>query len=261
MQLAKYPLVLSGALALMVLSSLALADQPGWQEIKKESGILVSEKEEPGRKLPDYRGEGRIKGSVLQVLAVVLDDDRSKEWAKDVAEARVLRSVDDKTEIVYTRSDQMWPIRDRDLVMKRTVEVIKPAQEYRVKLVCMPKEKAEVPKVVRIKQCETVFTLRRVDDATTFVELFMRVDPGGNHPEWAVRNASKKVPYDTLLGLRKQVQKTEGQYGARSSSGGDTHSYEDLNRQGRLAVRRLSLLAFFGVLAVRLSSAVVLVSS
>jgi hypothetical protein len=123
--------------------------------------------------------------------------------------------VDDKTEIVYSRSDQTWPVRDRDLVMKRTVQVIKPREEYRVKLECLPGEKPEVSKVVRIKQCETVFTLRKVDDATTFVELFMRVDPGGNHPEWAVRNASKDVPYDTLVGLRKQVQKTEGQYAAK----------------------------------------------
>lgn len=213
MRIGRFPLVLSGALVWSAVSPIAQAEKPGWQEIERKGGISVSEKEQPGRQLPDYRGQGHVRGSLLQVLAVVLDDGRSKEWAKDVAEARVLRTVDDKTEIVYSRSDQMWPVRDRDLVMKRTVEVVKPGEEYRVKLVCVPSEKAEVPKVVRIKQCETVFLLRKVDDATTFVELFMRVDPGGNHPEWAVRNASKAVPYDTLVGLRNQVKKTAGQYG------------------------------------------------
>jgi len=198
-----------------LVAATALADGTGWQEIEKKSGISVSEKEEPGRALPAYRGMGQVSGAVLQVLAVVLDDERSKEWAKDVAEARVLRSIDDKTEIVYSRSDQTWPVHDRDLVMKRTVEVLKPGEAFRVRLVCVPSEKPEVPKVVRIKQCETVFLLRKVDEAHTAVELFMRVDPGGNHPEWAVRNASKAVPYDTLIGLRKQVQKTEGQYAAK----------------------------------------------
>ncbi len=202
------------ALACAVFAPRALADESGsgWQEIEKKGGISVSEKEQPGRKLPDYRGQGHVKGEIQQVLAVVLDDDRSKEWAKDVAEARVLRTIDDHTDIVYSRSDQTWPVRDRDLVMRRTVQVVKPQQEYRVKLECVPSEKPEIPKVVRIKQCETVFSLKKVDDGTTFVELFMRVDPGGNHPEWAVRRASKSVPYETLAGLRKQVQKTAGQY-------------------------------------------------
>ncbi|MFT3923803.1 MAG: START domain-containing protein [Myxococcales bacterium] len=213
MRSARIPLILSGVLATSSLvGSAAWAEDTGWQEIEKKSGISVSEKEEPGRAIPAYRGTGKVQGSVLQVLAVVLDDARSKEWAKDVAEAHVLRSIDDKTEIVYSRSDQTWPVRDRDLVMKRTVEVVKPGQEFRVRLVCLPGEKAEVPKVVRIKQCETVFSLRKMDDASTFVELLMRVDPGGNHPEWAVRNASQAVPYDTLVGLRKQVERTQGQY-------------------------------------------------
>ena len=210
---------ISGVLLASALTCLAfvphtLAEEKGsgWQEIEKKSGISISQKEQPGRTLPDYRGRGQVQGGILQVLAVVLDDDRSKEWAKDVAEARVLRTIDDHTDIVYSRSDQTWPVRDRDLVMKRTVQVVKPQEEYRVTLECVPSEKPEVPKVVRIKQCETVFTLKKVDDATTFVDLFMRVDPGGNHPEWAVRNASKKVPYETLVGLRKQVQRTEGQY-------------------------------------------------
>jgi hypothetical protein len=201
-------------LSLAAIPATRAQDNQGWKQIDDKSGIAVSEKEEAGRPLPSYRGQTKVSGSVLEVLAVVLDDERSREWAKDVAEARVLRSVDPKTEIVYSRSDQTWPVKDRDLVMKRTVQVVVPGEEFKVRLECVPSEKAEVPKVVRIKHCDTVFTLRQVDEGTTDVDFQMQVEPGGHHPEWAVRMASRGVPYETLLGLKKQVKKTRGQYDA-----------------------------------------------
>jgi hypothetical protein len=209
--------VLSLSLALVALGpgpARAEDRHAGWQELENKRGITVSEREVSGKGLPWYRGQAEVPGSVLQVLAVVLDDARSKEWAKDVKEARVLRSVDPHTEIVYSRSDQTWPVRDRDLVMKRTVQVLRPGEEFRVRLVCVPEEKKEVHNVVRIKQCETVFLLRKLDANTTFVDMEMHVEPGGHHPEWAVRHAAQSVPYDTLSGLRKQVKKTAGQYAA-----------------------------------------------
>jgi hypothetical protein len=61
--------------------------------------------------------------------------------------------------------------------------------------------------------CETVFQLRKLDAARTFVEFRVRADPGGATPGWLVRWASERVPVETLLALRKQVRKTEGSYG------------------------------------------------
>ncbi len=208
----------AGLVCLVTLLSLgaraAGQDEAGWRTLDREQGVTVSTRDEPGSGMLSFRGQGEVKGSVLQLLAIVLDDARTPEWAKNVDEAKVLRTIDAHTHIVYTRSDQTWPVRDRDLVMRRTVEVRKPEEEYRVRLVCVPGEKPGLRSVIRIGRCETMFMLRKIDESTTYVDYRTRVDPGSGNPEWLVRMTTKSIPVETLVGLRGQVQKTKGQYEA-----------------------------------------------
>jgi hypothetical protein len=206
------------ALCALVVSGVALAaagaqDEGGWRKLSDEHGIVVSTRAQPGKQLPSFRGQGEVKGTLLHVLAVVLDDARSREWAKDADEAQVLRRIDARTELVYSLSHQTWPVRDRDLVMKRTVEKV--GEQYRVRLVCIPGEKPKVHGVIRIEDCETEFVLRAIDAERTFVDYRVRADPGGSNPDWAVKWASQGIPRETLSALRKQLQKTRGQYDAQ----------------------------------------------
>lgn len=187
-------------------------EETGWRKIHEQHGVVVSTRDEPGHALPMFRGRAEVRGPILHVLAVVLDDDRAKEWAQSADEAVVLRKIDARTEIVYSRARQVWPVRDRDLVMKRSVEVVRPGEEFRVRLVCLPGEKPRIENVVRMTDCETVFWLRKIDAATTFVEFRVRADPGGSSPDWLVRWASQNVPLETLSALRRQVQKTRNGY-------------------------------------------------
>jgi START domain len=190
------------------------ADEAGWRTIRAQHGVEVGTRAEPGRALPSFRGRGEVEGSVLHVLAVVLDDERANEWARSADEAEVLRKIDARTEIVYSRARQVWPVRDRDLVMKRSVEVLQPGAEFRVRLVCLPGEKPRIEDVVRMTDCETVFWLRKIDAARTWVDFRVRADPGGASPDWLVRWAAQNVPLETLTALRRQVQKTRQSYAA-----------------------------------------------
>lgn len=201
-----------GLMGCMMTTAVHGQDEGGWRKIHEDRGVVVSTRPQAGSDLPSFRGEGDVKAPVLQLLAIVLDDARSKEWAKDAGEAEVLRTVDLHTQIIYTRSPQTWPIRDRDLVVKRTVEVLEPGAAFRVHLACVSGEKPELDTVIRIKDCDTDIVLRKVDEQTTHVDYRVRADPGGSNPAWAVRWASKNIPLDTLSGLRKQVVKTKGLY-------------------------------------------------
>jgi hypothetical protein len=206
-----------GAASLLASSTRARADgdDDGFVVIERRGAITVATREEPGRALPTMRAQGTITGNVVHVLAVVLDDARSHEWAEGSDEARVLRQVDGHTDIVYSRSHQPWPVRDRDLVMRRTVSVLERGQAFRVRLECIGGEKAPVDGVLRIRDCLTLITLRAQGDAQTYVDYQVRVDAAGDAPTWLVRRASLHVPLDTLLGLEKQVAKTRDQYPAQ----------------------------------------------
>jgi hypothetical protein len=216
-------LAFSVALALGGVADVRGDDESGWRKIHEERGIVVSTQEEAGQELPRFRGQATLAGSVLHVLAILLDDARSKEWAKSADEAQVLRSVDARTQIVYSRSHQTWPVRDRDLVMRRSVEVLKPAQAFRVRLVCISGEKPAVEGVIRLAHCETSIALTQVDANHTYVDYRVRADPGGNSPSFMVRWASKNIPLDTLSALGKQVERTRGQYASVVKVWQDAH--------------------------------------
>lgn len=206
---------LTFALAFACAALAAAEDESGWRKIHEEHGIVVSTREEAGQELPRFRGQATLSGQVLHVLAVVLDDARSKEWAKSADEAVVLRKVDERTEIVYSRSHQTWPVRDRDLVMKRSVEVLKPGESFVVRLTCIPGEKPVIDGVIRLARCETSIALSKVDAGRTYVDYRVRADPGGSSPTFIVRWASKNIPLDTLSALKKQIERTRGQYAAQ----------------------------------------------
>lgn len=194
------------------LSGTAYADDAGWHKVHEERGILVSTRTGSDAALPSFRGQAQVEAPVLHVLSVLLDDARSSEWAKGADQSNVLRTIDARTQIIYARSKQPWPVQDRDVVMKRSVAVLKPNQLYRVHLTCVPGEKPKVEGAVRIKRCETTFMLHAIDEKRTAIDYRVQADPGGNNPDWIVRMASKNIPLDTLAGLRKQVVRTRGKY-------------------------------------------------
>jgi hypothetical protein len=204
------------AVTLLVASfaGVALAEESrsGWQRLFEEEGVLVSTRAEPGIDLPSMRGESTIKGEPLHLLAILLDDARSTEWAKGADETQVLRNIDRRTQLIYAHSRQPWPVKDRDLVMKRTVDVLKPGRDYRVHLVCVPEGPAQIDNVIRVQRCETSFELHAVDATHTRIDYRVHADPGGHIPTWMVRRASRSIPADTLRALAKQVELTRGQY-------------------------------------------------
>lgn len=207
---------LNAALCIVISSwvGLALADSggDGWRTLYREEGIVVSTREEPGVDLPGMRGETRINVGLQQVLAVVLDQRRSTEWAQGADETRVLRGTPNGSQFIYARSHQPWPVRDRDLIMLRKVQVLEPAKAYRVHLVCVPDELPVVEDVVRVRRCETSFTLRALDATHTHIDYRVQADPGGKIPAWMVRRASRSIPLDTLVALGKQLELTRGKY-------------------------------------------------
>jgi hypothetical protein len=204
--------VASFALILGGLGSALAEDDQGWRTIHRERGIQVSSRDEPGMDLPSLRGQTRLRAPILHVLAVLLDDDRSTEWAEGADESKVLRVIDSRTQIVYGRSHQRWPVQDRDVVMKRTVDVIKPGEAYRVHLVCAPAAHPPAKNVVRVQSCETTFLLHAQDASSTTIDYRFHADPGANSPDWIVKAVSESIPLDTLKKLARQIERTRGEY-------------------------------------------------
>jgi len=192
----------------------AQALSEGWQVLGKEQGVLISTRHPAGQQHPVFRGQATIKGSILHVLAVVLDTKNSRRWVRGNDGIEIIRNVDERVQLVHMVTDLPWPIRDRDMIMKRSVTVLQPATEFRIRYLCAPKERKERSGHLRITTCDSHFTIKAVDANKTYVDYQVMLDPGGGLPDWGRRWMERRITVDTIARLERQVGRTGSQYQA-----------------------------------------------
>ena len=199
----------------LVLVCLLSTPAAAWEEVGRQSGIVAERLEMSGRDLPIFRGRGEISASIYEVLAVVVDDSRRTEWLHKCLEARVIERISDREKIIYTRTDAPWPVDDRDVVMRGTVEVEEPGKVIITHFKGVRDRRVPVPEdTVRMKSLRGYYRLTALDAGRTHVEYVVDADPGGWLPDWLVSRASRELPLKTLLNLRRQVRRTRGRYEA-----------------------------------------------
>jgi hypothetical protein len=196
------------------LADVSEGDAGAWKFERRESGVTVSRRGAMGRSLPAFRGEGKVKVHVLSALAVILDVREVERWAYGVTDARSVRHVDDRTEIIYLYSDTPWPVRDRDMVVRRTVSILKPGSEFAVSIVCEPDAAPAREGVIRVRDCDSSFRVRKVDAHTTEIVYEMSLDPEGAVPQWASAFLGRTAPVKTLLAIESRASRNQSRYAA-----------------------------------------------
>lgn len=182
-----------------------------WKTLTKEAGVTVTLRREKNRQFPTFRGTGRVKANMLDIIAVIQDAGRHSQWLHQCSEGARLKQIDETTQIVYNRIDSPWPVKDRDVVLRGKLDVITPGREVKIRFRAVKTGlKAPVKDVVRMPLLEGHWYMVAMSETKTLVEYQVNADPGGELPAWLVEQASKELPLFTLKNLRKQVAKTAG---------------------------------------------------
>lgn len=183
-----------------------------WRVESRERGITISRRERSNDTMPAFRGEGRIKASVLKALAVILDTREVERWAYGVSRARSVKQIDERNEVVYLYSNTPWPVRDRDMVVLRTVSIIKPGEEFSVSLRCQPNASPVRSGIIRVRDCDSSFRLKKIDANTTEISYEMSLDPEGRVPQWASTWVTRNAPVKTLLAIEERASRPDNRY-------------------------------------------------
>lgn len=207
-------LLAQGALPREPLASRASAQavSDGWHVVGNERGVLISSRQLPGQAHPTFRGQATIPGPVLHVLAVVLDSRNAIHWVKGASEMTVLEESDGRNQLLQMLTDLPWPIRDRETIMRRTVDVLTPASEFRVRYRCASSERPEPRGKIRVRHCDSHFALRAMEPNKTYVDYQVQLDPGGGLPTWSIRWMEKRIAVDTLSRLAEQISQSAQRY-------------------------------------------------
>ena len=177
-----------------------------WEVVKTSEGIEVSLQEVEESALPVFRGIGIIEADYWDVLAVLLDVEERPNWAHKCVETRVIRDEGARGRIIYDRVDAPWPVSDRDIVVRSTMEVDLERKQIQIKFQQVwDCDVPEVEDVVRMPRMKGHYVLQATGDGFTKVEYQIDADPGGLLPNWLIDMASREIPFETLRGLRTQV--------------------------------------------------------
>ncbi len=208
------PLLVLLTSLLMSLPAPAGAD-PGWQQDANEKGVVVTTKIEAGRSLPIFRGVGVVDAGAYDVLAVLDDISKFTEWMSDCAGARVVKQINEFERIEYNRIHAPWPVADRDAAIRSWVEGSAGKGDIWARFQAVDAPSAgPVDGVVRMPRLAGFYHLEAIDAGHTRVTYQVDADPGGLLPDWLIKLTTRKLPIETLVGLRRQVAKTKGKYEA-----------------------------------------------
>jgi hypothetical protein len=194
----------------LVFSSICLflcAHAQDWKLRTDKNGIKVYSKQMSNSRFNALKVESEFPASLSQLVAVILDINTSTEWLYSTKSCVLLKTVSPSELYYYSEVSFPWPSSNRDFVAH-----IKVAQDPRTKVVNVHAENvaALVPEkkgIVRVKQSVGNWTITPVGKNNIHVSYELQVDPGGAIPAWLVNMLATKGPYESFIGLRKQLEK------------------------------------------------------
>jgi len=205
---------LCGALCGALWAAPARAQE--WEVLRREEGVVVSMRPEPGRELPSFRGVGRVKAGMYHILAILSDGVRRREWMTRSGVTRVLKRVTDTEGVSYQQTIAPWPVSDRDVVMRTHIyrraeplEVVATFDgvDWREPLAGVNRED-----FVLMTYLKGYWRLVAVGDGETEVTYMVNTHPGGSLPDWLIKRITRDLPFYTITGIREQAKRSAGQY-------------------------------------------------
>lgn len=195
------------AVFFLTTSSALAAESSAWEKIDEAEGIQVFRKDMPGSDIVAFKGAGIVDASMEKIFWVLCDAEHEEEWVEMLIDNYVMVEHSPFDRVQYQNFDLPWPLSDRDFVYRAVATMDK---QGRLNLVLNSVEHPKQPptKGVRAEIMSSGFVLTRRPDGKTFVEVSIFSDPKGILPNWVINLVQESWPMETMLGIRKQVQKS-----------------------------------------------------
>lgn len=147
----------------------------------------------------------------IDSLEAIFDDvEAYPDWQESVKEAKVVHKISDDRYHYYSRTQQGWPAKDRDLIwaVEKSWDENSAALVY--DQVCSTNTLPDTRHEGITSQAFVSWRLEPTAENEVKVTYNLTVQQGGRVPNWLIAMLSADGPYKTLSSLKEQEIKGDG---------------------------------------------------
>lgn len=183
------------------------AQEKGWKLHSEKDGVQVFTQPVSNSAFKAVKAVGVVETSLSRIAYVLMDVKTTKEWVYGTKVCTLLKQMTPADLIYYSEVDLPWPASNRDFIIRITLTQDPVTKVLTIVAENMPKYIAEKNGIVRIQRSSGLWHITPIDADHVRVEYILQVDPGGWIPAWLVNMVASTGPYQSFIGLRKQVKK------------------------------------------------------
>lgn len=194
-------------LLLLVFQSALLAQQnQQWKPVSDDDGIQVYTIDVPNTDIVKAKAIVEIKAPLKRVRQELDDIESRHEWVPFLKQSKLIIVKSNTMRLEYSFFSAPWPASNRDFVY--SVELVKETSDqliykmHSVKSEYMP----EAKQYIRGEIFESIYTLTKLNENLTRVELSYHADPKGWLSNWIVNIIQRVLPYKILRNLRRRLE-------------------------------------------------------
>jgi hypothetical protein len=176
-----------------------------WKLEKYKNGIKIFSNVPEGETIKQVKAFTTVNSSLSTIISVLIDVPNYTQWIYNCSESNCLKKINNYSMIYYSVSDVPWPLYNRDLVLKNTV-----SQNKKTKVIysistpvvnVVPKKKG----MIRIENMYGKWTITPKENGIVLLEYFLKLDVGGNVPDWIVNLFIENGPYQSMLHFKENL--------------------------------------------------------
>ncbi|MBE9462814.1 START domain-containing protein [Dyadobacter subterraneus] len=185
--------------------------QENWKLSTEKDGVKVFTKSILTSKVKALKIETVLNASASQLVAVIMDVEKGKEWVYSTKSCVLLKQVSPSELYYYSEVILPWPAQNRDFIAHIMVSQNPSTKIITVDAPCVTGYVPEKANIVRIQKSLGKWIITPISKSQVKIEYTLAVDPAGSIPAWLVNLVASQGPLETFKKLRTQLLKTEYQ--------------------------------------------------
>lgn len=189
---------------LIFFYSSIICSQENWTLEKTESEIKAYSRIKEETDYYEFRTIFKVDANIINAKKLITDVANFKNWLPNTKSSKLLKKVNDTVYYGYTVTETPWPLSDRDLVFKATVEKLG-SKKYSITLEGTPDYIAADTAKVRVQEYKAQWMIKEIEPNVIKVNYQASFDPGSTYPNWMIKKAMIDARIETSLNFRKQL--------------------------------------------------------